>query len=96
MEPARTCLGCRRREARSALLRLVQRGGAVVPDTSATLPGRGAWVHRRRECVEAAVRRRAFGRAFRTSEPLDVGALLAAVGAEPGPTTEQADQPMDN
>jgi predicted RNA-binding protein YlxR (DUF448 family) len=27
--------------------------------------GRGAWLHARPECVTAAVKRRAFGRAFR-------------------------------
>ena len=37
------------------------------PMTTASLPGRGAWVHPTIECVEAAIRRRAFGRALRVS-----------------------------
>jgi predicted RNA-binding protein YlxR (DUF448 family) len=32
---------------------------------SGTSRGRGAWVHPRAECVQAAVRSRAFARAFR-------------------------------
>lgn len=83
MIPARTCLGCRRRDELSALLRMVERDGVVIPDPKATLPGRGAWVHRNRECVESAVRRRAFGRAFRTTGSLDVDAVIAAVGTDP-------------
>jgi predicted RNA-binding protein YlxR (DUF448 family) len=35
------------------------------------MPGRGAWVHETRECVETAIRRRAFVRALRVSGPLD-------------------------
>jgi predicted RNA-binding protein YlxR (DUF448 family) len=35
------------------------------------MPGRGAWVHETRECMDAAIRRRAFVRALRVSGPLD-------------------------
>ncbi len=35
------------------------------------MPGRGAWVHETSECVETAIRRRAFVRALRVSGPLD-------------------------
>ncbi|MGB4778470.1 YlxR family protein [Microbacterium sp.] len=65
------CVGCRARAPRSALLRVVERDGALVADEKAVLPGRGAWVHDTRECVDAAVRRHAFGRALRVSGPLD-------------------------
>jgi len=57
------------------MLRLVERGGAIVPDQNATLPGRGAWVHRDRDCVEAAIRRHAFRRAFKTGGDLDTSDL---------------------
>jgi len=90
MEPARTCLGCRSRDDRSALLRVVARDGRVVPDQSASLPGRGAWVHPRLTCVEAAVKRRAFGRALRSEKPLVVDDVLAAVVAHRD-MNEQAD-----
>jgi len=35
------------------------------------MPGRGAWVHETSECLDAALRRRAFVRALRVSGPLD-------------------------
>jgi uncharacterized protein len=67
--PKRTCIGCRRREDQAVLLRLAveEIGGVatVVVDPVRRRPGRGAWMHREPECVELAVKRRAFGRAFR-------------------------------
>jgi len=43
----------------------------LVIDERAVMPGRGAWVHETQECVEIAIRRRAFVRALRVSGPLD-------------------------
>lgn len=83
----RTCVGCRARGERSQLLRVVvvqdeDAGGfAVVLDQRRRIPGRGAWLHARVDCVNAAVRRRAFGRALRVSVPLDVSELRARVAA---------------
>ncbi|WP_204964180.1 YlxR family protein [Microbacterium dextranolyticum] len=71
MEPVRTCVGCRARAPRSALLRVVERDGVLVADEEAALPGRGAWVHDTHACVDTAIRRRAFGRALRVSGQLD-------------------------
>ena len=71
MEPVRTCVGCRARAPRSALLRVVAQDGILVADEKALLPGRGAWVHDTDACVEVAIRRRAFGRALRVSASRD-------------------------
>ncbi|TDN88562.1 YlxR family protein [Microbacterium sp. BK668] len=71
MIPVRTCVGCRTRASRSALLRVVAIDSVLVVDERAILPGRGAWVHETRECMDAALRRRAFVRALRVSGPLD-------------------------
>ena len=75
MEPVRTCVGCRARAPRSALLRVIARDGFLVADEKAVLPGRGAWLHATSECVDTAIRRRAFGRALRVSSILDTSAL---------------------
>ncbi len=40
--------------------------GSVVPDLKRRLPGRGVWVTASREAVAEAVKRRAFGRGFKT------------------------------
>ncbi|WP_319804415.1 YlxR family protein [Nocardioides malaquae] len=73
--PVRTCVGCRERATKSELLRVVAGSGpdgrvVVVPDPTATAPGRGAYLHPTARCHELAVRRRAFGRALRVSEHL--------------------------
>jgi len=67
MEPVRTCVGCRGRAPRSALIRVVHSNGELVLDERAVLPGRGAWLHPTPECLDAAMRRRAFARALRVS-----------------------------
>ncbi|MEV6164371.1 YlxR family protein [Streptomyces sp. NPDC052052] len=69
--PERTCVGCRERAAKSELLRIVAEGDACVPDPRGTLPGRGAYVHPVSVCLDLAVRRRAFPRAFKAKGPFD-------------------------
>jgi predicted RNA-binding protein YlxR (DUF448 family) len=77
----RTCIGCRERVVKSALLRVTARSDetgqlAVTADPTGTAPGRGAHLHPTRECFELATRRRAFGRALR----LDGSFSTAPVG----------------
>ena len=85
---ARTCVGCRRRDVRSALLRVVaewndtgERFARVVVDPRLRLSGRGAWLHPTPECLDLALRRKAFGRALRVKVLLDVSALSEYVEA---------------
>ena len=78
--PLRTCIGCRGADSRSALLRVVLGPGVdgipvVVPDPERRLPGRGASLHPVVSCLDLAVRRRAFGRALRSSTPPDHSAV---------------------
>ncbi|WP_179578700.1 YlxR family protein [Glaciibacter psychrotolerans] len=75
MEAVRTCIGCRSRAPRSSLLRVVARESELVADETATLPGRGSWLHPSITCFHAAVKRHAFGRALRVSRPLDATQL---------------------
>ncbi|NED79044.1 YlxR family protein [Streptomyces sp. SID11233] len=73
-------MGCRERAAKSELLRIVADGGACVPDPRGTLPGRGAYVHPVSVCLDLAVRRRAFPRAFKAKGPFDPAAVQRFVG----------------
>lgn len=81
--PTRMCVGCRSRESRSVLLRVVAAEGLVVPDRRATRPGRGAWLHRDLHCLDEAERRRAFPRALRVPGPLDASQVRAEITKEP-------------
>lgn len=82
--PVRTCVGCRQRAPVTELLRVVVRESRLVPDPARRLPGRGASVHPTPDCVRAAVRRRAFPRALRSSAPLGTDQLEDHV-ATPSP-----------
>ena len=89
-ESIRTCLGCRERAPRSVLLRVVaaEVGGVwcAVPDPLHRLAGRGASLHLDPACLDLAERRRAFARALRRSESLDLTALRAYVDAAGRPS----------
>jgi len=52
----------------------------VAIDDRHRLPGRGAWVHPSRTCIETATRRKAWARALRVSGiVVDAEALLSGV-----------------
>jgi predicted RNA-binding protein YlxR (DUF448 family) len=77
--PVRTCIGCRRRDEASLLLRFVADGTGVSVDPRHRAPGRGAYVHPDPACVALAVRKRAFGRMLRS--PVEAAAAGAALSA---------------
>ena len=82
-------MGCRGTDSWSALLRVVAVAGPtgairLVPDPRHRLPGRGAWLHPTGDCLDQALRRRAFGRALRSSAAPDPEALTAHVEAVAG------------
>lgn len=68
----RLCLASRTVKPVGELMRFVLApDGQVVPDIAARLPGRGAWVTARRDALAEAVKRKAFGRAFRGKGRVD-------------------------
>ncbi|BBY60108.1 YlxR family protein [Mycolicibacterium sarraceniae] len=103
--PVRTCVGCRKRELAVDLLRVVAMSNgngerAVTVDQAGNLPGRGAWLHPTDRCLEAAIRRRAFGRALRitgspdTSEVVEEIRAQQALTGSASPVREQAAKNM--
>jgi uncharacterized protein len=83
--PVRTCVGCRGREDHTKLVRLVLDGvtgsRSVVPDPRRRMPGRGAWLHPDPACLQTALKRGAFNRAFRG--PVDATALDGLFAGHP-------------
>lgn len=71
MDSVRTCVGCRARAPRSSLVRFVAQDLVLILDETATLPGRGAWLHPSLDCFRTAIQRRAFGRALRVQGQLE-------------------------
>ena len=52
------------------------------PDPRHRMPGRGAWLHPTPDCLELAVRRKAFGRALRLQAAIDVSAVARHLGIQ--------------
>jgi predicted RNA-binding protein YlxR (DUF448 family) len=67
-KPVRTCLGCGQEADKRELVRVVRSPeGDVSLDETGKANGRGAYVHPRLECFEAAARKRRFDHALRVN-----------------------------
>lgn len=74
--PKRTCIATRENVPVEQMIRFVAApDGAVVPDLSRNLPGRGAWVTATRDAIEKAISQKAFSRAFRGKASADAKLL---------------------
>ncbi|WP_232022020.1 YlxR family protein [Mycobacterium basiliense] len=49
---------------------------AVIVDSTRCLPGRGAWLHPVPQCLQQAIRRRAFTRALRITGSPDTSTVV--------------------
>ena len=74
--PERLCLGCQTVRPKKEMARIVRSPeGAFSVDFTGKKPGRGAYVCRRPECFDAAVKRRQFAKSFQG--PVDAEVLKA-------------------
>lgn len=73
----RTCVGCREEAPKREMLRVARTpGGAVEIDPSGRLPGRGAYVCLREECVENAKKKDALSKALKIKVSPEIYAAL--------------------
>jgi predicted RNA-binding protein YlxR (DUF448 family) len=68
--PERTCVGCRSRHMQDELIRLALVDGRVTVAGQAPR-GRSAYLCAREECLDKALKRAAFKRAFRSEARTD-------------------------
>jgi len=68
--PERTCIGCRQKRERENLIRLVA-GDGIVRVAERHVEGRSAYLCPDAHCLEQAVHKKAFNRAFRTMARVD-------------------------
>jgi predicted RNA-binding protein YlxR (DUF448 family) len=54
--PQRTCVGCRQILAKRSLIRIVRTPEGLRVDPTGKIPGRGAYLHDRRECWESGLK----------------------------------------
>ena len=67
-QPERTCVGCRAKDRKATLLRVVRRpDGTVEADPTGRVAGRGAYVHPVAGCLERAARTGALDRALKAT-----------------------------
>jgi predicted RNA-binding protein YlxR (DUF448 family) len=71
--PIRTCLGCGLRRPKKELVRIVVIDGILMVDVGKTLPGRGAYLCPRGECVNRLLKKKGrLSYSLRASLPHDV------------------------
>ena len=80
----RTCLGCRQVKAQHDLVRFVSSPeGEILVDYRHRLPGRGAYTCAARGCLEQALQRNQFNRAFRREcRPTSAAGLIETISQE--------------
>ncbi|NLE10822.1 MAG: DUF448 domain-containing protein [Actinobacteria bacterium] len=82
-EPERRCIGCGRRGPQSGFLRLSLNLETAPPRVRVVAKGeqrgRGAYLCKRRACLDRAVQKKAFQRAFRTTVVVDEDEIAAAL-----------------
>ena len=77
--PERLCLGCQTVRPKKELVRIVRSPeGVFSVDLTGKKPGRGAYVCRKPECFDAAVKRRRFEKAFQGAMSAEVLEALRA------------------
>jgi uncharacterized protein len=81
--PIRTCTGCQQRDEQKNLVRWVAEAtGRIKIDDATRQPGRGAYVHRSRECLGKAAQG-GFARSLRRrTQHVDVAKLWELVEDE--------------
>ena len=65
MKPQRMCMVCRGRAEKERLLRIVKnKNGDIALDNDGKMPGRGAYLCKKDDCIRQAEKRKALERAF--------------------------------
>jgi predicted RNA-binding protein YlxR (DUF448 family) len=66
--PERTCVGCRKVADKRELVRIVMTNEGAAVDVNGKMPGRGVYVCRTRECLEAALKKNAIARGLKVKK----------------------------
>ncbi|HST03477.1 MAG TPA: YlxR family protein [Chloroflexia bacterium] len=79
--PQRTCVACRSTEAKRGLVRVVRTAtGTVEVDETGKKAGRGAYLHKSRECWDKALKGKVLEYALKTAITAEDKAALQAYG----------------
>ena len=65
--PSRTCIGCGTQKSKTELIRIVKtQSGEIKLDKTGKLPGRGACICDKSECLNLAIRSKKLEKTFET------------------------------
>jgi len=70
-KPMRRCIACRESKPQDELMRFTVQNGGLRADGAIPAEGRGFYLCRDRDCIDAAIKRKAFNRALRRSVDAD-------------------------
>ncbi len=81
--PIRKCVGCQERLEKRNLIRIVRSPeGEYSVDETGKKPGRGAYLCRKTECLDKAIKNKGLERSFKTSIDEDIVNILRGKVAE--------------
>ena len=85
-KPMRRCIACRVSKPQDELIRFVIRDSVPAADTDGRAEGRGFYLCRDTECLEAAIKRKAFNRICRRNvDEIEVRRIIEqALGNDQG------------
>ena len=67
--PSRTCIGCGTQKSKTELIRIVKtQSGEIKLDKTGKLPGRGAYICDKSECLNLAIRSKKLEKTFETTK----------------------------
>ena len=72
----RTCIGCRQRVEKKQLTRIIQINSELVIDHKNRLGSRGANIHHSLECLNWAIKTKAFHKALKFNGALNTSQVL--------------------
>ena len=70
--PQRMCVACRSMLDKASLIRVMHAGGSIIIDVKHNKNGRGAYLCKREECVDKAMKTRGLQRGLKMAVPDDV------------------------
>ncbi|MFM1986462.1 MAG: hypothetical protein RIS18_679 [Actinomycetota bacterium] len=78
----RTCVGCNKKDEKTRLLRIIQLNGLLIIDQKKSLGSRGANLHKSIDCLNWAIKVKAFHKALKFSGTLDTSQVLKEFSSE--------------
>lgn len=81
-KPMRRCIACRESKPQDELMRFTVIGDEIVADDGAKRDGRGFYLCRDTECIETAIKRKAFNRVCKRN--VDEKEIRRVTGQVPG------------